>query len=175
MDNCSGVETTEYSTDGGATWLLYSGSFLVQNEGTTTILYRSTDSGGIVETPKSVTISVDTIAPTITLTATPSQIWPPNGRTVNVAIDGTGADSVSGLASVIYVVTDEYGLPLSIPVRTLTGNSSAWSESLGVEASRNGSDADGRLYTVVAIITDVAGNTESASTNILVPHDRRGH
>lgn len=71
-----------------------------------------------------------------------------------------------------YVVTDEYGLPLSIPVRVLSGNSSEWSDSLGVEARRDGSDRDGRLYIVVATITDVAGNTANASTNILVPHDR---
>ncbi|MFN2510315.1 MAG: hypothetical protein ABR568_02590 [Pyrinomonadaceae bacterium] len=70
-----------------------------------------------------------------------------------------------------YVVTDEYGLPLGIPVRALSGNSSAWSDTLGVEARRNGNDPDGRLYVVVATITDLAGNTATASTNILVPHD----
>jgi len=172
IDNCSGVAATEYSTDGGATWQPYSGSFVVQDEGTTTILYRSTDQASNAETAKSITVNVDTTAPTITLTATPSNIWPPNGHTVNVAIDGTGADSVSGLASVSYVITDEYGLPLDIPVRTLSGDSGAWSETLGVEARRNGSDIDGRHYIVVATIMDVAGNTANASTNIVVPHDR---
>lgn len=175
IDNCSGVAATEYSTDGGATWQPYSGSFVVENEGTTTILYRSTDQAGNAETAKSITLNVDTIAPAITLTATPSEIWPPNGRTVNVAINGTGADSVSGLASVSYVVTDEYGLPLGIPVRALSGNSSEWSDSLGVEARRNGTDTDGRLYIVVATITDLAGNTANVSTNIIVPHDRGKH
>ena len=173
-DNCSGVATTEYSTDGGATWQPYSGSFLVQNEGTTTILYRSTDQASNAETAKSITINVDTIAPAITLTATPSEIWPPNGRTVKVVINGTGADSTSGLASVSYVVTDEYDLSLSIPVRALSGNSSEWSESLGVEAHRKGNDTDGRLYMVVATITDLAGNTTNVSTNIVVPHDQGG-
>jgi uncharacterized lipoprotein YddW (UPF0748 family) len=172
VDNCSGVAATEYSTDGGATWQLYSGSFVVQNEGTTTILYRSTDLASNAETAKSITLNVDTVAPVITLAVTPSEVWPPDGRTVNVAITGTGTDSVSGLASVSYVVTDEYGLPLSIPVRTLSGNSSAWSESLGVEARREGTDIDGRLYVVVATITDLAGNSASVSTNILVPHDQ---
>ncbi|MDQ3666779.1 MAG: family 10 glycosylhydrolase [Acidobacteriota bacterium] len=172
MDNCSGVATTEYSTDGGATWQPYSGSFVVQNEGTTTILYRSTDQASNAETAKSITVKVDTTAPAITLTATPSKVWPPNGQTVNVAINGTGADLVSGLASVSYVVTDEYGLPLGIPVRALSGNSSEWSESLGVEAHRRGTDKDGRLYVVVATITDLAGNTANVSTNILVSHDQ---
>lgn len=173
-DNCSGVAATEYSTDGGATWQLSSGSFVVENEGTTTILYRSTDQAGNEETVRSLTLNVDTTAPTITLTATPSEVWPPNGQTVSVAINGTGADSVSGLASVSYLVTDEYGSSLGIPVRSLSGNSSQWSDSLGVEARRNGADRDGRLYTVIATLTDLAGNTASATTTILVPHDRRG-
>ena len=172
MDNCSGVATTEYSTDGGDTWQNYGGSFVVQNEGITTLLYRSTDQGGNVETAKSITIKVDTTAPTITLTATPSQIWPPNGQTENVVISGTGVDSVSGLGTVSYLVTEEYGLALAIPVRSLSGNSSEWSESLGVEALRNGADTDGRLFVVVATITDVAGNTVTASANIIILHDQ---
>lgn len=61
MDNCSGVAATEYSTDGGARWHPYGGSFVVQNEGTTTILYRSTDQASNLETAKSITLNVDTI------------------------------------------------------------------------------------------------------------------
>ena len=175
IDNCSGVASTEYSTDSGVTWQPYNGSFVVQNEGTTTILYRSADRAGNAEPAKSITLDVDTTAPAITLTATPSEIWPPNGQTVTVVINGTGADSVSGLANVSYVVTDEYGSSLSIPVRTLAGNSTQWSESFGVEARRRGNDHDGRLYTVVATIMDLAGNTANVSTTILVPHDRGGH
>jgi uncharacterized lipoprotein YddW (UPF0748 family) len=175
IDNCSGVATTEYSNDGGVTWQPYNGSFVVQNEGATTILYRSADRAGNAETAKSITLHVDTIAPAITLTATPSEIWPPNGQTITVVINGTGADSISGLANVSYVITDEYGSSLSIPVRPLAGNSTQWSESLGVEARRRGNDHDGRLYTVVATIMDLAGNTANASTTIVVPHDRGGH
>jgi uncharacterized lipoprotein YddW (UPF0748 family) len=174
LDNCSGVATTEYSTDGGVTWQPYSGGFVLQNEGVTTVLYRSTDQASNVEDVKTITVKVDTVSPSLALTATPNEIWPPNGRTVKVTINGTGGDLVSGLAHVSYVVTDEYDLSLSIPARSLSGNSAGWSESLGVEASRKGSDADGRLYTVVAILTDVAGNTTNVSTNIRVPHDRGG-
>ena len=156
------------------TWQPYSGSFVVQNEGTISILYRSTDLGSNTETAKSFTVKVDTIAPVLSLAATPSEIWPPNGQTVKVVINGTGSDSSSGLASVSYVVTDEYDLSLSIPSRSLSGTSGQWKESLGVEAHRKDSDTDGRLYVVVATITDLAGNTASVSTNILVPHEQGG-
>jgi hypothetical protein len=80
---------------------------------------------------------------------------------------------VSGLASVSYVVTDEYGAPLGIPSRLLNGGSGAWADQLSVEASRNGDDLDGRVYQVVATLTDVAGNTSTATVIIQVPHDQR--
>ena len=174
-DNCSGVNTTEYSTDGGQTWQPYGGSFTVENEGTTTILYRSTDRAGNAETAKSITVKLDTVAPAISLSATPSVIWPPDGKTVNVTINGTGTDAVSGVANVTYVVTDEYGMAVGIPARVLSGNSVEWTDVLGVEARREGNDLDGRLYVVVATLEDVAGNTASASTNIVVSHDQGKH
>jgi hypothetical protein len=172
-DNCSGIFATEYSTDGGATWQTYNGAFVFSTEGTTTILYRSVDRTTNSETPKSVTLKIDTSAPVLALTATPSVIWPVTGETVNVRIDGNGSDAVSGLASVSYVVTDEYGTALTIPARSLSGSSTTWNETLGVVAQREGTDLDGRLYVVVATLTDVAGNTSTITKNILVPHDQR--
>lgn len=172
-DNCSGVSAIEYSTDGGATWQPYSGSFIFSTEGVTTILYRSVDRAANSETASSITLKIDTSAPVLALTATPSVIWPVTTETVNVRIDGNGNDLFSGLAAVSYVVTDEYGTPLTLPVRSLSGNSSSWNETLTVEARREGTDLDGRLYVVVATLTDVAGNTTTISTNILVPHDQR--
>ena len=172
-DSCSGVASTEYSTDAGATWQPYTASFSISQEGTTTILYRSTDRAGNTETDKTVTINLDKTAPTIDLTAAPSIIKGNNGKPVSVTISGNGADAVSGLASVSYVVTDEYGTTLGIAPRTLSGPSATWTEALDLEARRNGNDLDGRLYRVTATITDAAGHTTIATTDIIVPHDQR--
>ena len=172
-DNCSGVANTEYSTDAGQTWQPYTGSFVFSTEGTTTILYRSTDRGSNIETAKSITVKIDITAPALTLTATPSSIWPATLEMVNVRLDGTGSDSVSGLSSVSYVITDEYGMTLSLPVRSLSGGSANWSEVLPVEARREGTDLNGRLYVVTATLTDAAGNTTTVTRNIIVPHDQR--
>ena len=171
-DNCSGIANIEYSIDTGQTWQPYSGSFVFVTEGTTSILYRSTDRAGNSETAKSITLKIDTTAPVVSLTATPSVIWPATNQMVNVRLDGNGSDSVSGLASVSYVVTDEYGTSLSLPMRTLSGSTSNWNEMLSVEARREGTDLNGRLYVVIATVTDVAGNTATATKNILVPHDQ---
>ena len=173
-DDCAGVAATEYSIDGGQSWLPYAGSFNFGNEGTTTILYRSADRAGNNETDKSIVVNIDKTAPTLALSATPARISPPNGQMVNVTIYAQGADSASGLESVSYVVTDEYGTQLSIPTRALLGNSTAsWTETLAVEARREGNDRNGRLYTVTATVTDMAGFTTTKSTSIVVTHDQR--
>lgn len=173
-DNCSGVASTEYSTDGGQSWQPYAGAFTLGTEGTNVVLYRSIDAAGNAETAGQLVVKIDKTAPAFSLTATPDVIWPANNQPFEVSISGDGSDATSGLASVTYVVTDEYGAPLSIPARALAGTSAQWTEALTVEASRRGNDRDGRLYRVTATVTDAAGNTTTAAADILVPHDRRG-
>jgi hypothetical protein len=102
----------------------------------------------------------------------PNRIFPPNGQSVTVTLSGVGSNTCSGLASVSYIVIDEYGTTLNIPTRTLIGNSASWTDSLIVEASRHGNDLDGRLYRVVATITDAAGNTSTVIADIVIQHDR---
>lgn len=172
-DDCTGVAATEYSLDNGATWQPFTGSFVITAEGTTTVLSRSTDRAGNTETPVVTTVLIDKTAPTITLTATPSRIFPPNGKPVTVKLTGAGTDAVSGLQSVSYVVTDEYGTVLGVPTRSLNGNSANWLDQLIVEARRNGDDRDGRVYTVTATITDAAGHTATTTVSIVVAHDQR--
>ncbi|HEX6623759.1 MAG TPA: family 10 glycosylhydrolase [Pyrinomonadaceae bacterium] len=172
-DDCSGVASTEYSLDGGATWTPYTGAFIIDTEGTTNVLFRSSDRAGNAETPQTVTVKLDKTAPTLALSATPNVIWPPHGQTVNVTLGGDGADAVSGLASVTYLVADEYGTPLSVPFRSLSGASASWADALAVEARREGDDLDGRLYHVTATLTDAAGHTATATVDIVVPHDQR--
>jgi uncharacterized lipoprotein YddW (UPF0748 family) len=173
FDNCTGVAKTEYSTDGGASWTTYSGTVVLDKEGVNSILFRSIDRAGNVEANNSVTIKIDKTAPTIQLTAKRTRIWPPNGQIENVDIDGSGSDAVSGVAQVSYVVTDEYGSSLSIAPRALSGSSANWAETLAVEARREGTDLNGRLYTVTATITDVAGLTSTATITVVVAHDQR--
>ncbi|HEX8558193.1 MAG TPA: family 10 glycosylhydrolase [Pyrinomonadaceae bacterium] len=174
-DDCAGVASTEYSIDGGLTWRPYAGAFTLGDEGTHVVLYRSADAAGAAEAAQSLVVRIDKTAPALSLGATPDRIWPANNQPFEVSLAGAGTDAVSGLASVSYVVTDEYGAALSIPARALSGASAAWAEALTVEATRRGDDRDGRLYRVTATLTDQAGNTSTAVANVVVPHDRRSH
>ena len=170
---CAGIARVEYSVDSGASWQTYNGPITIGQEGTTTVMYRAVDQTGNVEPAGSRTFRVDLAVPTLGLAADPSEISPPNGNLTNVSINGTGADSGSGLAQVSYVVNDEYGTALSIDARSLSGAAASWIEGLLVEARRDGNDRDGRLYTVTATVTDVAGRTSTAQTTVRVLHDQR--
>lgn len=171
-DNCTGVARTEYSID-GITWLPYTAAVNFTEEGTFNVLFRSIDRAGNVETAGSTTIKIDKTAPTLTIAADPSQIWPPNGKLVDVTIAGSGSDATSGLAGASYVVTDEYGTVLGILPRTLSGNAASWSETLKIEARRNGDDLDGRTFRVTVTLTDTAGLTTTSTVEIVVSHDQR--
>lgn len=171
-DGLSGIGSTEYSIDGGATWQPYTAALTISAEGANTVLYRSIDRAGNTEAAQTLTLKIDKTAPQAALSATPSRIFPPNGKLVTVTLTGTASDAVSGLAQVSYVVTDEYGDTLSMPSRPLEGASATWTDTLQIEARRHGNDKDGRLYRVIANVTDLAGNTTATSTDIIVLHDK---
>jgi hypothetical protein len=96
-DKLSGVDDTYYKVDDGDAQL-YTDAFNFGTMGTHTIKYWSVDAAGNVETGKSLTLKVDTIAPGITGSRTPAANahgW--NNTDVKVAFNCTDADSgVSG-------------------------------------------------------------------------------
>ncbi len=62
-DNLSGVNFTEYSFD-GANWTLFTSSFTISDEGTTTIYYRSVDNAGNIESVNDFSVHIDKSNPT---------------------------------------------------------------------------------------------------------------
>lgn len=96
-DNLSGPHHTNFKIDGGATG---SGSSVAIGQGSHTVAYWSTDKAGNAEVPKTVTIQVDTTAPTITAAATTA----PNGNgwyrgPITVHFTCTDQAGLSGIAS----------------------------------------------------------------------------
>lgn len=110
-------------------------------------------------------IDADKTPPTVTISATPDKLWPPNGKMVDVTISGWAADNLSGVASVEFTVTDEYGKVEPV----ITG----FNTTIALESSREETDKDGRQYTITAIATDRAGNKSTASTVVTILHDQR--
>jgi hypothetical protein len=114
-----------------------------------------------------------TTAPVITFSTTPTSLWPPNGKMVPVTISGTVTDTGCTVKTAAYVVTDEYGeVQPSGPV-TL-GPGGAYSFTVLLQASRLGTDLDGRLYTITVSASNNGRKTGSRAGSVIVPHDQ-GH
>ena len=117
---------------------------------------------------------VDHDGPAITVSASPTMLGPPNNRMVAITVSGTISDSGSGLrpGSIRYRVVDEYGQVQPAGAITVRADGS-YSVRFFLEASRAGSDHDGRQYTVYVTATDNAGNTTSRQVVVTVGHDAR--
>jgi hypothetical protein len=104
----------------------------------------------------------------------PSLLWPPNHRSVPVTLAGVATDGGSGVDAVTVRVLDEYGL-VQPAVAPVAGNGAArleWRVSFELEASREGQDRDGRVYTIEVTVADRACRTATAVVQVLVPHDQ---
>jgi len=129
--------------------------------------------GGVSVLLNDSAIVVDSTPPVITVFATPKVLWPPNGKMVRVKISGVVTDMGSGvdLTSATYVVTDEY---LEVQPRGAISLTSGgrYSFVILLQASRRGSDFNGRNYRIRIRAKDNAGNASFATAVIIVPHQR---
>jgi probable HAF family extracellular repeat protein len=115
---------------------------------------------------------VDKTPPTITVSASPATLWPPNGKLVTVTVSGTITDKPggSGMQAGTYQVIDEYG-QVQPSGSLIPGAGGSYAFTVKLQASRNGNDQDGRHYTIAVNATDIAGNPGVASATVTVPHN----
>ena len=118
-------------------------------------------------------INIDKTAPAVTCSAKPNFLWPPNHKLVPVNTTVTVSDSLSGAAgfTLISVTSSEPDSGLGGDIQGYTAGSASTNGSL--RAVRLGSGT-GRVYTFTYNGTDLAGNSASCSTDVVVPHDQ-GH
>ncbi len=129
-----------------------------------TITVTATDKAGNSK-DATVTVKIDKAKPEIDLFPSTNILWPPNHKMVNVKINGGVIDTDSGIESIVFTVTDEYGL--------VQPSISGFNSFIALEAWREGTDKDGRVYTITAVVTDRAGNQSTETATVIVPHDQR--
>jgi hypothetical protein len=117
---------------------------------------------------------LDTTPPVITASVSRGTLWPPNGKMVPVTVSGRITDAGSGVnvSSAAYSVTDEYGEVQPAGAISL-GVGGSYSFTVLLQASRLGTDLDGRHYTITVRASDNAGNAASKMSVVTVPHDQR--
>jgi hypothetical protein len=117
------------------------------------------------------TANVDRTDPTLTgMPADDCSIWPPD-HTLRAVADVAGADALSGLAGFRLVATSsepQFGTGTGDigPDIFISGG------HLILRAERSGLSTAGRIYSVAATVTDLAGNSASQTTTCLVSHDQ---
>jgi hypothetical protein len=132
------------------------------------------DDGKATSAPDQVRVEVrDTLPPTITIAATPSVLWPPDGRFVDVAVAVRVGDMCDAAPSVVLlgVASSEPGA--GRPGEAVAGATPGSDDrSFSLRAERAGTGT-GRVYTLTYRSKDVTGNSADATTTVVVPHDQR--
>ncbi len=153
----SGVASTHYTTDGTTPSLaspVYTGPFSVPQS--ITVLYASWDNAGNKEGTKTRTIRIDAAGPTVAITA------PANGatlrRTVTSVVAATAADVGTGTGAPSGMRRVRWYLDGSATALR-TDSSSPYSFNW-----RPGGTFALGTHTMVAIATDVAGNTTTSAS-----------
>lgn len=125
-----------------------------------TFALNCSDKGGNTSTANvDVVVPPDTTAPTIvSLSASPSSIWPPDGTLVPVTLSVSASDDVD--AAPVCALNSISGTGATQYDYTITGPLSAKVRATG-----------GRTYTLNVRCSDSAGNFSQAATAVVVPSD----
>ena len=115
-----------------------------------------------IENLKNIEFDIDKTVPQASIDVNPKTIWSPNNKMVNVTITGSSSDD--HLSKTTITVSDEYHLIEPII--------SGFGQTIQLEARRNGSDSDGRVYIIKVGVEDLAGNKKEAQVQVIVPHDQ---
>jgi uncharacterized protein YjbI with pentapeptide repeats len=105
----------------------------------------------------------------LTAAASPAALWPPNKAMRLVRVSGTVTNAVA--PSVTFSVADEYGLIQPAGSAAVAANGS-YSFEVNLEASRNGNDKDGRVYTISVTAAGAGGLSTTVQTLVVVTHDQ---
>jgi hypothetical protein len=137
-------------------------------------ILTATDATGLAATD-SVTITVaDETAPVLVLTASPTQLWPPNHKMVPVSLTATATDNcgeaLSQQPKIVSVTSNEddngQGDDNTTGDWEITGEL-----TLNLRAERSGKGS-GRIYTITIEAIDAAGNVGTGTVLVKVPHDQ---
>ncbi|MCR4304505.1 MAG: hypothetical protein NUV63_09830 [Gallionella sp.] len=126
-----------------------------------------------LQKPTSLTVPIerlDATPPTLTVSLSPSTLWPPNNKLVSV--------------TAAIAVNDDYDPEPEIKLESITASETladgdiqdaefaADDQQFSLAAEREGTNLAGRIYTVTYSATDASGNKTTASATATVPHDQ---
>jgi PKD repeat protein len=142
------------------------------NLGTHTVTLNATDMAGNTGSDNVTVTVVDTTPPEINASATPSILWPPNHKYVQVEATVTAQDAGDPSPTVTFVsVTSNEPDNGKGDGNTINDIVIVDDYTFEFRAERSGNGA-GRVYTITYRATDASGNSAEASLTITVPHNK---
>ncbi|MBI3921659.1 MAG: HYR domain-containing protein, partial [Armatimonadetes bacterium] len=141
-------------------------------KGTTVVTWTVTDTSGNTATCEQTVTVQDHEKPTVTLSTKVSALWPPNHDLVDVGLSLTIADNCDANP----VVTLSMSQDEKVDEDTGDGNFSPDAKLttvngnlvLRLRAERKG-NGDGRVYLIIATVTDASGNVTKKAVAVTVP------
>lgn len=114
---------------------------------------------------------LDTTPPSLTVSLSPTTIWPPNGKLAPITATLTVKDDYDPAPEIqlISIMSNE-GMDIGDVKDAQPGTDD---RSFSLAAKRAGNNMTGRIYTVTYSATDGSGNKATASATVTVPHDQR--
>ncbi len=171
-DTCSGVKDIHFIIDGDEKIVAGSASsFTVSAEGIHNVSYYAVDNAGNAETSHTLMLKIDKTPPIVSISVNPGLLWPPNHKMVTVVPAVSVIDNNDGSVVQLVSVTSnepDNGLGDGDTAGDIVINADG---TISLRAERSGKGS-GRIYTVIYKATDVAGNETTASTAIIVPHNK---
>ncbi|MEA2165885.1 MAG: hypothetical protein QOK37_4012 [Thermoanaerobaculia bacterium] len=142
--------------------------------GTTTVQCTATDTHNNTAHGSFTVIVRDTTPPTIvSLTASPSNLWPPNHTMTNVTLSVVATDLVDP-APVSHIVSVTSSQPDNGTGDGDTANDIVITGPLTLQLRAERSQGVDRVYTITIATTDFSGNTAYKTVNVTVGQANRG-
>jgi hypothetical protein len=134
----------------------------------TTVTCTATSDGGTAS--RDVTVKRDATPPTATCDATPSSLWPPNGRLVPVAVAVAVADATSGPGA---LTLTQASTSIGDTTSDIVGFDVGTADIAGLLRAERPGTARERVYSLTYSARDAAGNAATCVATVVVPHDQR--
>jgi K319-like protein len=144
--------------------------------GVHTITLRVTDATGKTSTDEVVVQVVDTTPPVVDLRVSPSTLWPPNHKLVDVHATVRVQECGTFTVSLVSVTSSEpdNGTGDGDTVGDIQGADIGTADTdFQLRAERSGG-GPGRVYTIVYKVVDAVGLETTATAFVKVPHDQSG-
>jgi hypothetical protein len=142
--------------------------------GTTMVTWTATDDAGNATTAQQKVTIVDTTKPQVALSTTVTSLWPANHDLVNVGLTLSVSDLCDANPVLALSVTqdepveDQGGDGNFSPDAKILRDAQEKITGLRLRAERQGS-GDGRVYLIIATVTDASGNVTTKCCAVTVP------